>query len=216
MTRNELIEQNLGLVHACAKRFSGKGIDYDDLYSAGCLGLIKAIDRFDPDRGWQLSTYAVPVILGEIKLLFREGGTVKLSRSLKERSMRARKIADEYLRETGKDIRIEELARLLGCDVYQAQEALNAAQATVSLSYTDEDGGGELSIPVPSPEENLTDRLSLREAMGALSDDDRRLILLRYYQHKTQSDTARQLGTTQVQISRREKKILLKMRAMLL
>ena len=212
MTRNELIEQNLGLVHACAKRFSGKGIDYDDLYSAGCLGLIKAIDRFDPDRGWQLSTYAVPVILGEIKLLFREGGTVKLSRSLKERSMRARKIADEYLRETGKDIRIEELARLLGCDVYQAQEALNAAQATVSLSYTDEDGGGELSIPVPSPEENLTDRLSLREAMGALSDDDRRLILLRYYQHKTQSDTARQLGTTQVQISRREKKILLKMR----
>lgn len=216
MTRNELIEQNLGLVHACAKRFSGKGIDYDDLYSAGCLGLIKAIDRFDPDRGWQLSTYAVPVILGEIKLLFREGGTVKLSRSLKERSMRARKIADEYLRETGKDIRIEELARLLGCDVYQAQEALNAAQATVSLSYTDEDGGGELSIPVPSPEENLTDRLSLREAMGALSDDDRRLILLRYYQHKTQSDIARQLGTTQVQISRREKKILLKMRAMLL
>ncbi|MBR1533118.1 MAG: sigma-70 family RNA polymerase sigma factor [Ruminococcus sp.] len=216
MTRNELIEQNLGLVHACAKRFSGKGIDYDDLYSAGCLGLIKAIDRFDPDRGWQLSTYAVPVILGEIKLLFREGGTVKLSRSLKERSMRARKIADEYLRETGKDIRIEELAAQLGCDVYQAQEALNAAQATVSLSYTDEDGGGELSIPVPSPEENLTDRLSLREAMGALSDDDRRLILLRYYQHKTQSDTARQLGTTQVQISRREKKILLKMRAMLL
>lgn len=216
MTRNELIEQNLGLVHACAKRFSGKGIDYDDLYSAGCLGLIKAIDRFDPDRGWQLSTYAVPVILGEIKLLFREGGTVKLSRSLKERSMRARKIADEYLRETGKDIRIEELARLLGCDVYQAQEALNAAQATVSLSYTDEDGGGELSIPVPSHEETLTDRLSLREAIGALSDDDRRLILLRYYQHKTQRDTARQLGTTQVQISRREKKILLKMRAMLL
>lgn len=216
MTRNELIEQNLGLVHACAKRFSGKGIDYDDLYSAGCLGLIKAIDRFDPDRGWQLSTYAVPVILGEIKLLFREGGTVKLSRSLKERSMRARKIADEYLRETGKDIRIEELARLLGCDVYQAQEALNAAQTTVSLSYDSEDGGGGLEIPTPSPEESLTDRLSLREAMGALSDDDRRLILLRYYQHKTQSDTARQLGTTQVQISRREKKILLKMRAMLL
>ena len=216
MTRDELIEGNLGLVHSCAKRFAGKGIDYDDLYSAGCLGLIKAIDRFDPDRGWQLSTYAVPVILGEIKRLFREDGTVKLSRSLKERGMKARRIADRYLSEHGREITIEELARRLDTDVYQAQEALNAVQAAVSLSFEGEDGQGELEIPVPSPEESLTDRLSLRQAMQSLSDDDRRLIELRYYRHKTQQATADQLGATQVQISRREKKILLKLRGMLL
>lgn len=216
MTRNELIEQNLGLVHACAKRFLGKGIEYDDLYSAGCLGLVKAIDRFEPDRGWQLSTYAVPVILGEIKRLFREGGTVKLSRSLKERSLKARAIADDYHKEYGRDIRIEELARRLDTDVYQAQEALNAAQTTLSLSYEDEEGHSAPEIPVPSPEESLTDRLSLRQVIDGLCEDDRRLIELRYYRHQTQSDTAKQLGTTQVQISRREKKILLKMRAMLI
>ena len=214
-TRNELVEQNLGLVHACAKRFSAKGIEYDDLYSAGCLGLIKAIDRFEPDRGFQLSTYAVPVILGEIKRLFRESGTVKMSRSLKERSVKAQRIADEYCRETGRVIRMDELARLLKTDVYQAQEALNAAQPTVSLSYQGDDGGEESDIPVPSPEESLTDRLSLRQAMQTLDEDDRKLIELRYYCRKTQQATAEQLGATQVQISRREKKILLKMRGML-
>ncbi len=215
MTRDELIEENLGLVHVCARRFAGRGADYDDLYAAGCLGLVKAVDRFDPSRGWKLSTYAVPVILGEIKCLFREGGTVKLSRSLKERSMKARRIADEHLRETGTDIRIEALAQRLSCDVYQAQEALNAAQPTISLSCAGEDGG-EIDLPVPSPEESLTDKLSLKEAIRSLSEEDRQLIQLRYYRHKTQSDTAKTLGTTQVQISRREKKILLRLRGMLL
>lgn len=213
-TRNELIEQNLGLVHACAKRFSGKGIDYDDLYSAGCLGLVKAIDRFDPDRGYQLSTYAVPVILGEIKLLFREGGTIKLSRSLRDRSTKARAIADEYLRETGREIRIAQLADRMGCDVYQAQEALSASQSALSLSY-EGDEQRVIEIPVDSPEEDLTDKLSLREAIKGLNEDERQLIRLRYFQHKTQSEIAKRLDTTQVQISRREKKILIKLRAML-
>ncbi len=213
-TRNELIEQNLGLVHACAKRFSGKGIDYDDLYSAGCLGLVKAIDRFDPDRGYQLSTYAVPVILGEIKLLFREGGTVKLSRSLRDRSTKARAIADEYLRETGREIRIAQLADRMGCDVYQAQEALSVSQSALSLSY-EGDEQRVIEIPVDSPEEDLTDKLSLREAIKDLNEDERQLIRLRYFQHKTQSEIAKRLDTTQVQISRREKKILIKLRAML-
>ena len=214
MTRDELIEGNLGLVHACAKRFRGRGVEYDDLYAAGCEGLVKAIDRFEPDRGWQLSTYAVPVILGEIKRLFREGGSVKLSRSLKERSLKARTIAEEYLSRTGCEIHIEELARQLGTDVYGAQEALNAA--AVPLSLSGEDDAEALDIPVPSYEEQLTDRLSLRQAVASLSDDERKLIELRYYRHKTQSDTARRMGTTQVQISRREKKILMKMRGMLL
>lgn len=211
MTRDERIEQNLGLVRACAGRFRDKGIEYDDLYAAGCLGLVKAIGRYDESRGLRLSTYAVPVILGEIRQLFRSGGTVKLSRSLKERGLRARAIADAYRRETGRDIRIEALAERLGTDAYRAQEALNAVQPPVSLTCED----GELDIPVLSPEESLTDRLSLQQAVAALGEDDRRLIELRYYRRKTQSDTAKQLGTTQVQISRREKKVLQKLRVML-
>ena len=216
MTKTELVESNLGLVHACAARFRDKGIEYDDLYAAGCLGLTMAVGRFEPERGLKLSTYAVPVILGEIRRLFREGGTVKLSRPLQERSVKARKIAEEYRREHDAEIRIEELAERLETDVYAAQEALNAAQSTLSLSYEGDDGRRGVDVPVPSPEEALTDRLSLREAIGALPQEDRRLIELRYFRHKTQSDTAKRLGTTQVQISRREKKILLKLRAMLI
>ena len=214
MGRNELIEQNLRLVHACAHRFKGKGIDYDDLYSAGCVGLVKAVDRFDESLGYKLSTYAVPVILGEIKQLFRSGGSVKLSRSLQELSARARDLCDRCKTERGEEMKITELAEKLGVDVYRATEALNAAQTVVSLSGDTEEGG--IEIPVPSPEDALTERLSLKQAMSALNEEEKGLIELRYFRHKTQQETAETLGTTQVQISRREKKILMKMRSMLL
>ena len=213
MDRNELIEQNLRLVHACAHRFAGKGIEYDDLYSAGCVGLIKAVDRFDHSRGFRFSTYAVPVILGEIKQLFRSGGSVKVSRSLQELSMRAQKLCEQYRARHDGEITITELAEQLGVDVYQAAQALSASKAVLSLS--DEDDEGYVDVPVPSPEEALTEHLSLREVINALSDDERMLIIQRYYRHKTQQQTADVLCTTQVQISRKEKKILLKMRAML-
>ena len=214
MEKNELIEQNLRLVHACAHRFTGKGVEYDDLYSAGCVGLVKAVNRFDPSLGFRLSTYAVPVILGEIRQLFRDGGSVKLSRSLRELSLKANDICARYKAENGADIGVSSLAEQLGTDVYTASQALNASQAVLSLSGDGDDGG--LDIPIPSPEEALTDRLSLRQAVEALDSDEQSLIRLRYYQHKTQTQTAEALGTTQVQISRREKKILLKLRAQLI
>ncbi len=214
MEKNELIEQNLRLVHACAHRFTGKGVEYDDLYSAGCVGLVKAVNRFDPSLGYRLSTYAVPVILGEIRQLFRDGGSVKLSRSLRELSLKANDICTRYKAENGADIGVSSLAEQLGTDVYTASQALNASQAVLSLSGDGDDGG--LDIPIPSPEEALTDRLSLRQAVEALDSDEQSLIRLRYYQHKTQTQTAEALGTTQVQISRREKKILLKLRAQLI
>ena len=215
--RNERIEQNLRLVHACAHRFEGKGIDYDDLCSAGCVGLVKAADRFDESRGFRFSTYAVPVILGEIRQLFRSGGSVKISRSLQELSVRARKICEAYRAEHDAEITVTVLAGRLGVDVCQAAEALNASRTVLSLSSDDDDPDGSRvsDIPVPSHEEQLTERLSLQQALGALTDDDRSLITLRYFQHKTQQQTAEQLSTTQVQVSRREKKILMKMRAML-
>ena len=214
MEKNELIEQNLRLVHACAHRFTGKGVEYDDLYSAGCVGLVKAVNRFDPSLGFRLSTYAVPVILGEIRQLFRDGGSVKLSRSLRELSLKANDICARYKAENGTDIGVSSLAEQLGTDVYTASQALNASQVVLSLSGDGDDGG--LDIPIPSPEEALTDRLSLRQAVEALDSDEQSLIRLRYYQHKTQTQTAEALGTTQVQISRREKKILLKLRAQLI
>ena len=214
MEKNELIEQNLRLVHACAHRFTGKGVEYDDLYSAGCVGLVKAVNRFDPSLGFRLSTYAVPVILGEIRQLFRDGGSVKLSRSLRELSLKANDICARYKAENGADIGVAALAEQLGTDVYTASQALNASQTVLSLSGDGEDGG--LDIPIPSPEEALTDRLSLRQAVEALDSDEQNLIRLRYYRHKTQTQTAEALGTTQVQISRREKKILLKLRAQLI
>ena len=216
MTRDEQIKANLGLVHACAKRFTGKGIDYDDLCSAGCLGLIKAVDRYDPDAGYRFSTYAVPVILGEIRLLFREGGSVRISRSLQTLSIKARRIAEEYRQTQHRDIRVQELAEQLGTDAYRAQEALNASLGVLSLSGDRDGEEGVIDIPAPSQEEQLTDRLSLLQAIEALNMDERELIRLRYFKHKTQSETARVLNTTQVQISRKEKKILLKMRMMLL
>ena len=126
--RDKTVENNLGLVHACAKRFKGRGIDYEDLYSAGCVGLIKSVDNFDPNRGVAFSTYAVPVIIGEIKQLFRESGAVKISRGLKELSIKAKVITANYMNKNGTDMPISALAESLGVDIYKASEALNASQ----------------------------------------------------------------------------------------
>ena len=214
MDRNERIEQNLRLVHACAHRFDGRGIEYDELYASGCVGLVKAADRFDESRGFRFSTYAVPVILGEIRQLFRSGGSVRMSRSLQELRSRAMNICEAYRAAHSEEITVTVLADRLGVDVYQAAEALNASRSVLSLSGESDDADAP-EIPVPSHEDGLTERLALEQAIASLSEDDRCLITLRYYQHKTQQQTAKSLGTTQVQVSRREKKILMKMRMML-
>lgn len=208
MTRDELINQNLGLVHSCAKKFIGRGIEYDDLYSTGCVGLIKAIDNFDESLGFKLSTYAVPVILGEIKRLFRDGGMIKVSRSLKELSMKAVKIADEYKQEHSSDIPISLLAEKLDVDIYKASEALSLSTPVMSLTTHCEDGEKILDIPTVSIEEGVLERMSLRDVLSTLNENDRTLIILRYFKHKTQTETAKVLNMTQVQVSRKEKKIL--------
>lgn len=122
--RDEWICSNIGLVHSCAKRFTGRGIEYDDLFQAGCMGLVKAADGFDESRGLKFSTYAVPVILGEMRRLFRDGGTVKVSRSLKELAMRATREREGFTRREGREPTVGELACLLGVDTEQAAEAL--------------------------------------------------------------------------------------------
>ena len=217
LERQKTIEENIGLVHACAHRFQGKGIEYDDLFQAGCMGLVKATDAFDTGRGVRFSTYAVPVILGEMRRLFRDGGTVKVSRSLKELSLKINQERERCLKRTGQEPGVTELAGTLGTTPEQIALAIRASLPALSLTPTDdEDGLKEFDVPIDSPEEALSDRIGLAEVMDRLSDGDRQLIRLRFFAGRTQSETARVLGTTQVQISRRERRILKWMREQLL
>lgn len=208
--RSKKVEENLGLVHACAKRFAGKGVDYEDIVSCGCIGLIKAIDNFDETRGIKLSTYAVPAILGEIKRIWRDGGSLKVSRSLKELALKAQRLNETHLNATGKELSVTELSKELEVNEETLAEALASAQLPLSLSISDDDcdKGAELSIPVSSCEEELTEKLSLKKAIEELDTLDKKLIILRYFGSATQSRTAEILSMTQVQVSRREKKIL--------
>lgn len=211
--REERICDNIGLVHACARRFMGRGIEYDDLFQSGCMGLVKAADGFDEERGLKFSTYAVPVILGEIRRLFRDGGTVKVSRSLKELSLRASRERDAFTAREGREPSVGELADLLGVEREQAVEALGASMPALSLTRAgEEDDREEIDLPVTPPEEEVTDRLALQQVLGELEPRDRALIVLRYLNRHTQQATAEKLGMTQVQVSRRERVILQEMR----
>ena len=207
-SREQVIENNLGLVHACAHRFKGRGIEYDDLFQAGCMGLIKAADAFDTQRGVKFSTYAVPVILGEMKRLFRDGGSVKVGRTLKELSLKCVRTREQMAVKLGREPTVSELAQQLQVDAAAVVEAVGAAQPPVSLTENEEEGGGQFDIPVASHEENVSDLLSLREVITTLDARDRKLIVMRYFGGKTQTEVAKVLGMTQVQVSRREKKIL--------
>ncbi|MBE6900682.1 MAG: sigma-70 family RNA polymerase sigma factor [Ruminococcaceae bacterium] len=206
--REILITENLGLVHSCAHRFAGRGIEYEDLYQAGCMGLVKAFDAFDTERGVRFSTYAVPVILGEMRRLFRDGGTVKVSRSLKELSIKTTRERENFVLKNGREPAVSELAEILSETEENITEALCAAAPVVSLTIGEDEGGGQADVPVESPEDEITERLSVIKAVSDLDEKDRMLIKLRYYESKTQTQTAEMLGMTQVQVSRREKKIL--------
>lgn len=212
MTRDEFIEGNLSLVHKLANRFRGRGVEYEELYAAGCVGLVKAVDRFEPERGLCFSTYAVPVILGEIRRLFRDGGSVKISRSLKELSVKAARVRDQL--SANGEPRISDIAQALGVTPEEAAEALCAGIPPVSLDHGGEDGE-PLPVPSASGEDALIDRLALRQCLSELSGEDREILMLRYFRRKTQSETAQILGMTQVMVSRRERKLLKELREQL-
>ncbi|MCC8022223.1 MAG: sigma-70 family RNA polymerase sigma factor [Clostridiales bacterium] len=214
--RDEIINANYGLVHACANRFKGRGIEYDDLYQAGCIGLIKAVDGFDESRGFAFSTYAVPVILGEIKRLFRDGGSIKVSRSLKEKALKLQRIRERFINENYREPTISELAELFGVDIHEVAELLSVSLPPVSLTCDSEEGGvGERDIAVDE-EDSLFDKISLQEVVEDLPAFEQELVKLRYYKGLTQSKTAEVLGISQVQVSRKEKSILQKLREKLI
>lgn len=213
--KKPVAEENLGLVHLCANKFRGRGIDYEELYSAGCVGLLKAVKAFDTERGVKFSTYAVPVILGEIKRLFRDGGTIKVSRSLKELSMRLQKICEDFRHRECREPTISELSEISGETEENVSEALCVSQPLLSLTASDDDEG-QIDIPSEAPDEAIVDLLALRQIMAKLETNDRILLELRYFRNFTQSKTAKALNMTQVQVSRREKKLLTQMRKELL
>lgn len=213
ITQNKLITENLGLVHSCANRFRGRGVEYEDLYQAGCVGLIKAAAGFDESLGYRFSTYAVPAILGEIRRIFRDGGSVKIGRAAKEKARRLTALKEELAAETGREPTVAEIAERAGMDVAEAGCLLSASLPVMSL--TDENDDGQTDVPVPAPDEKLTEKIDLMNAMKKLSEKDRQIIELRYFRGLTQTVTANELGLSQVQVSRKEKTILAALRRLM-
>ena len=210
--KDRLAARHMGLVHALCKRFAGKGVDYDELFSAGCLGLSKALNNFDESRNLQFSTYAFPVIMGEIKRLFRDGGALRVSRSVKELALKIARLNSESVQQSGTELTVSQLSQRLSVSPEQIAEAVGSMRVPLSLSIDSDGGEQQLDVPTPDISPEIAERLTLRQALLSLEERDRRLIDLRYYQGNTQVQTAALLGMTQVQVSRREKKILAQIR----
>ncbi|MCI9430055.1 MAG: RNA polymerase sporulation sigma factor, SigF/SigG family [Lachnospiraceae bacterium] len=218
--REILIEKNLGLVHHIVKRFLGRGYEAEDLFQIGSIGLMKAIDKFDLTYEVKFSTYAVPMIAGEIKRFLRDDGMVKVSRTLKENGMKIKQAADEVSKELGREATISEISELTGIsveDIVVAMEA-NAEVESIYKSVYQSDGNEIYMVDrLPSGKddnEKVLNHILLEQLLSELTDEEKRLIALRYFQDKTQVEVARQLGISQVQVSRLEKRILLRMRGL--
>lgn len=210
--RERFFEQNLPLVHSLAHRYTGRGVEYDDLFAAGSLGLVKAYNGFDESKGFSFSTYAVPVILGEIRRLFRDGGAVKVSRTLKELALSINRERAKLESALGREPTLSELSARLNVPPEEIAAASDASLPPVSLTGSDDDGGKVADIPDGTSEERLIDSIALSQAIDALSDKDNELIRLRYFCDMTQAKTAKLLGMTQVSVSRREKALLVALR----
>lgn len=212
INREEFIKQNLGLVHSICRRFAGRGLEYDDLYQAGCIGLVKAVDAYDFERGFAFSTYAVPVIMGEVRRLFRDGGAIKVSRSIKELNQKIIKVNELLRQQLNREPTVNEIANKLGVNVSDVSEAICASQATVSLTVENDDGISEIDLPTIDHQEVIDNKIIIESAAKKLSETERLILKYRYFDLLTQGKTAKKLNMTQVQVSRAEKKILQKMR----
>ena len=209
--RDKMIENNIGLVHSIANRFKGRGVDYDDLFQSGCVGLIKAVDNFDESRGFAFSTYAVPVIMGEIKRIFRDGGAVKVSRSLKEKAIKAQSLREKFINDKMREPTVTELSNLLDCPPEEIPEILGVIAPMVSPSTSSDDGEYTIDVPVDESDE-IFNRLIVHRLFKFLDDTEKAIVDMRYYKGFTQAKTAAALGISQVQVSRKEKSLLQKLR----
>lgn len=211
---DELVRENLALVKFVVRRYINRGKEYDDLYQLGCLGLVKAIKNFDLSYDVKFSTYAVPVILGEVRRYLRDDGLMRVSRSIKENMQRIYQYIDEYESQTGNEPSIEQISVKLELSMEDALLALNASRPTRSLSEPiGEDGSMTLGDTVGiDPTEEIDQRIELKRLIEHLPEKERQIIVGRYYLHKTQSEIANTYGMTQVQVSRLENKIIGRLR----
>ncbi len=216
--REKLVEQNIGLIKNVAKRFYNRGQEPEDLFQIGCIGLLKAIDRFDLNYEVRFSTYAVPMIMGEIKRFLRDDGLIKVSRNLKEIAQKARNMEAEYQNRFGRDPTLEEIALTLAVSKEELAEALSSSFEVESLQKTIfQNDGNEILLmdrleAEDKEQEQMLNRMALKEIMKQLKPEEQEIITLRYYYEQTQTQTAKSLGISQVQVSRLEKKVLIKMR----
>lgn len=212
LAQSQLVERNLGLVWSIVKRFSGRGFECDDLFQIGCIGLIKAIKKFDPAYNVKFSTYAVPMIIGEIKRFIRDDGMVKVSRGLKEMANKVKITKDVMTKELGREPLLNEIAERLRVDmeeVVMALEANNTPESLYDKMYEDNDEILVIDrIEDQSNRLEVDDKIVLKQLLENMSFRERQIIILRYFEEKTQSQVATMLGISQVQVSRLEKKIL--------
>ena len=212
--RDTLIEENMGLIHHVVKRFLGRGVEAEDLFQIGAIGLLKAVDRFDLGFGVRFSTYAVPMIAGEIRRFLRDDSMIKVSRSLKELAVKAARLREQLLMERGAEPGVEELAGRLGVEAEELVQAMDSCTEVESLQKVISQGDSEGTSLLERVEqgrdeqEELLRRMLLEELLASLDPKERRLIVLRFFHDRTQTQVASELGMSQVQVSRLEKKIL--------
>ena len=212
--RDILIEENMGLIHHVVKRFLGRGVEAEDLFQIGAVGLVKAVDRFDLSFGVRFSTYAVPMIAGEIKRFLRDDSMIKVSRSLKELAVKAERLREQLLMERGEEPGVDELAERLRVEPEELVQAMDSCTEVESLQKVISQGDGEgVSLMErveqgKDEQEALLRRILLEELLSSLDPKERRLIVLRFFHDRTQTQVASELGMSQVQVSRLEKKIL--------
>ena len=216
--RDTLFEENTGLIYSVARRFLGRGVEMEDLFQIGSIGLLKAVDKFDPAFEVRFSTYAIPMILGELKRFFRDDGLIKVSRSIKENQHRVYLAREKIEKELGREPSLKEIAEMLGMPPEEVAMTLDSAAEVESLYRTVyQSEGTDISLIDKIPEkenaeEHLLNRIFLEEILGKLESSDRKLIYMRYFQDMTQTQVAERLGVSQVQVSRMEKRILGKLR----
>ncbi|MFR5508645.1 MAG: sigma-70 family RNA polymerase sigma factor [Clostridia bacterium] len=206
------------------KRFNGRGYDLEDLYQIGCIGFIKSIKRFDTNYDVKLSTYAVPYMIGEIKRYIRDDGPIKVSRGIKELGVKVKELQKEYFYKKGEEISIEEISKKLKIskeDISLALEATNTVESIDNTYYRDNKDGNSINLIERlsnnrDEEEIITNKITLEKIISVLEPRDKEIILLRFYKEKTQTQVAKILGITQVQVSRLEKRILNNMKEMIL
>lgn len=212
-----LVEHNTALVKSIVKKYLGRSVEFDDLFQIGCLGLVKAIQNYDESYNVRFSTYAVPMIAGEIKRFLRDDGMIKVSRSLKELAGKAAAAQERLRRTLGHDPGIQELAREVGAEPEELAVALDASRPHMSIYEHVYDDGSDATLldrmqQDGSEDTGVVDKILLKELLGTLEARERQLIVLRYFQDKTQSEIARLMGVSQVQISRLESRIISKLR----